>query len=345
VRILVVLDDPAGAFLLERALSQAGHKVAVAVADRETRLALSAPIDALLTDWVRPRPDGFDLIRHARATITPAPLILVVTALGSDEEKARALDAGADDYLAKPDAARDVVPHLSALLSRRGQSGPPRDAGTPQPHSAPKPPFVGVGVAASAGGVQAVLELFRGIVSARRAAFFVVLHGPAWMLETFVPRLQGVTPMKVRLAADGARPSAGEIHLAPGERHLTIASPPPTLRLLDEPPVNFVWPSADPLFRSLASAFGPWSIAVVLTGMGRDGAEGASSIAAGGGMVMAQDPGTALARSMPQTVVDLGIAKTIAPLAALPEALTRALDALAGTLPPPGVRSSQPPNR
>jgi two-component system chemotaxis response regulator CheB len=89
------------------------------------------------------------------------------------------------------------------------------------------------------------------------------------------------------------------------------------IRLNDDPEENYVKPAADPLFRSLARAFGRRTIGVVATGMGRDGTIGAGYLAAAGGLVIAQDPATAILPSMPQSVIDLRIAKIISPLDSL----------------------------
>jgi two-component system chemotaxis response regulator CheB len=140
------------------------------------------------------------------------------------------------------------------------------------------------------------------------AAFFAVLHGPAWMFETFVMHQKRKMKMPIRLAEEGLVASAGVVYLAPGDRHLSVDPRSRELRLTTDPPENYVRPSADPLFRSIARAFGRHSIAVVLTGMGRDGSIGAEHIAAAGGVVIAQDPATCVAPSMPQTVLNMGVA-------------------------------------
>ncbi len=333
MRILVAQDDPAGAFLLERALGSAGHRVILARSAAEAKEAIGVgPFDALLTDWVMPRTDGFDLIRHVRNSIRPAPLILVVTALASEDERARALEAGADDYVAKPYAVPDVLTRLGTLFSRRGQPSPARAVVAAPPASPARPPFVAVVIAASTGGPRALSDLFHSLGVSERAAFFVVLHGPPWMLETFAHRLQRETAMKVLLAGEGVRAAPGTIYLAPGDRHLCLDPSPPTLRLRDDPPENFVRPAADPLFRSAATAFGRHCVALIMSGMGRDGATGSEHVAASGGLVMAQDPDTAVARSMPQTVIDLGLAREVAPVAGLASALGRHIESLSAAL-------------
>ena len=133
----------------------------------------------------------------------------------------------------------------------------------------------------------------------------MLLHGPAWALESFVKSLQHSTEMKVRLAEDGMYAAPGEIYVAPGDRHLIITPNRLKLRLVDDSPENYVRPSADPLLRSVSKAFGHYCIATVMTGLGRDGASGASHVAKAGGIVIAQEPATAVAPSMPRTVIEM----------------------------------------
>jgi two-component system chemotaxis response regulator CheB len=144
-------------------------------------------------------------------------------------------------------------------------------------------------------------------------ALFLVLHGPAWMLETFAARLQREAQIPVRLAEDGMPVEPGRLLVAPGDWHMVVADGP-VVRLQKDPPENYMRPAADPLFRSMAAVFQRNAIGVVLTGMGRDGTLGASEISAGGGVVVCQDPRTAVAPSMPQTVVNAGVATSIVPL-------------------------------
>jgi two-component system, chemotaxis family, protein-glutamate methylesterase/glutaminase len=102
-----------------------------------------------------------------------------------------------------------------------------------------------------------------------------------------------------------------------------------SLSLNQDPPENFVRPAADPLFRSVAKAFGRDAVAVVLTGMGRDGTIGAGYVASAGGTVLAQDPATAILASMPQSVIDLRIATSVVPLDRMGAAISARIAALA----------------
>jgi two-component system chemotaxis response regulator CheB len=327
MKVLIADHDPASALTLERFLGEAGHDVVVTHDGAAALQALGLdPFDALLTDWMMPRMDGIELIRRVRATIKPLPVIVVFASLSSSEARARALDAGADDYLARPCPPKDVLILLESCLARRAQ---PRPGPSVLPHlaSSPgRPPFVGVVAAASTGGPHAITSLLSSLPALPRAALFVVLHGPSWMLETFAARIPKEAAMPVHLVRKERIAEPGQIFLAPGDRHMTIEPGSLKIRLLDDPPINFVRPAADPLFISAARAFGERCVAVVLTGMGRDGAAGCEHVAAAGGVVLVQDPAEAVARSMPQTVIEMGLAKSVMPLKKLPKEIARIVE-------------------
>jgi two-component system chemotaxis response regulator CheB len=332
LRILVAEADPDAARALEETLRAGGHTPVTAADGPSALEALRrSPFDALLAAWSLPGLDGMDLVRAARAAARAAPLICIITAPESAEGRARALGAGADDYIASARAPREALACLATCLARRRQPPPPRAVPAARPPAA-RPPFVGVAIAASTGGPDALVRVAAALDPALPAAFFAVLHGPGWMLETLVARLRRASRLRARLALDGAAPAPGDLLLAPGDRHLCLDPAPLRVRLSDGPPENYVRPSADPLFRSLARAFGRHGVAVVLTGMGRDASLGAEHVAAAGGVVLAQDPATSVAASMPQTVIDLGIASRVLPLAEVASEIARRVEALSADL-------------
>lgn len=324
MRVLVVEDNTSSRFLLGKILSKSGYEVTYAKDGLQAIEQLRGQaFDAVLTDWMMPNLDGLELIQQIRKTIVPVPVILVVTALASREAKLKAMDAGADDYLAKPYHNQEVLDRLQSCILRR-------NIDLSRPYNNEKlekknPGFIGVGIAASTGGPSTLLEVISRLKTTSLASFFIVLHGPAWMLESYTERLREQTRMCVILAKNGLEVKPGVIYLAPGDRHMVINAQKLELQLLDTPPENFVRPSADPLFRSIAEVFGGRSIAVVLTGMGHDGSIGSGYIAAAGGVVIAQDPATAILPSMPQSVIDLRIAKLVTPLPAVAEAIMNSI--------------------
>jgi two-component system chemotaxis response regulator CheB len=169
-----------------------------------------------------------------------------------------------------------------------------------QPVGASRPGWV-VAVAASAGGQIALTELLSGFPDDLPAAVVVVQHlSPGH--PSFLPAiLDRSGPLPVTDAREGAPLRAGTVVVAPPDRHVSI--PNWTLHLDETPVVNFVRPSADVLFGSVARVAGPRAIAVVLSGTGHDGAEGARLVKAAGGVVIVQDEATARHFGMPAAAI------------------------------------------
>lgn len=307
MKILIAEDDPTSAKLLARTLESDGYTVVVTV---DGALALEAirqtTFDALITDWMMPNMDGISLVRRVRAELDSPPPILVVTALSSADAKSHALDAGADDYLSKPYEPREILRRLRSCIDRAQQPAPRAHFDPKTIKSAPARPadHVGVAIAASTGGPEALRTVIPALQPGLRAAYFLVLHGPVWMLETFTERLVEISKLKVEIAEDHAVIETDTLYVCPGEVHLKVEGS--ELRLSHEPAENFVRPAADPLFRSLAASYGRNALAVVMTGMGRDGSLGAQHVHHAGGRVLVQDPTTAIAASMPRTTLGMG---------------------------------------
>ena len=271
------------------------------------------PFDALVTDWMMPKMDGIELIERVRATIDPPPFIVMVTAIGSTEAKERSLMAGADDYLAKPVSLRDLESVVRNGLGRMA-TAPVRLPPIAKQTRMVRPSMVGVVIASSTGGPQTLPRALDMITSDSPAAYFIVQHAPGWMLDTFADRLTSETGLQTHLAEVGDAPIPGHLYLAPGDLHLTVGKGSLALHLDDGPRVENVRPAADRLFQSAAAAFGRYCVAVILTGLGQDGTVGAAHVAAAGGVVLAQDPKTAVMPFMPRAAIGVGVAKEVVPL-------------------------------
>ena len=333
MKVLIAEDDNTSRLLLRATLQKGGYEVTDAVNGLDAwEIIRQTRHDIVLTDWMMPGLDGLELVRRIRERVKPAPLIFMITALASDQAKRKALESGADGYITKPYHIDHMLAEIENGLSRQRQGavfGPSTVHGRVS-----EPPVIGVGIAASTGGPSTLRRVIAGIVPSQRASFFIVQHGPVWMLESFAARLQEDTAMKVNLAEHEMPIVPGEMFLAPGDQHMVIDHTRYLILLNGDPPENFVRPAADPLFRSMAKVFGKKCIAVVLTGMGRDGTIGAGYIGAGGGIVIAQDPATAILPSMPQSVVDLRIATIVKPAEEIGKAITAQVEQLARTFGP-----------
>jgi two-component system chemotaxis response regulator CheB len=287
--------------------------------------------DLVLLDVEMPVMDGITTLREIRRRFGRLPVVMF-SSLTERGAKATvdALLAGANDYVAKPaglDAAdvaarirADVIGRIKALVPRGagGGRGPAPSAGRVVVASRParQERIRVVVVAVSTGGPTALAEVLPAFVPDARVPILVVQHMPAAFTGHLAERLAKTGGLAVREAGDGDLLRPGEVLLAPGGRHLEIAgdAAQPRVRLTDDPPENSCRPAADVLFRSAARVWGPGTLGVVLTGMGRDGLAGSRAIVAAGGGVIAQDELSSVVWGMPGEVVRAGLADTVLPL-------------------------------
>jgi two-component system, chemotaxis family, protein-glutamate methylesterase/glutaminase len=290
-------------------------------------------VDVLVTDWMMPEMDGIELIRRVRTESAEPPFIIMNTVLGTSEARAHALRSGADDFLAKPTRPGELRACIERATQRRDSSrrlpkarpvfftpALPRPVDGQQSH-------VVVAIAASTGGPAALTELFSERDLPSSCVYLVALHGPEWLHQSVAESLRRVSPLSFVLAEDGVVARPGVVYFACKDRHLAIDV---GLRLKCEasPPEHFLRPAADPTFRSVARSCGRYAVAVVLTGMGHDGAAGAAEVAAAGGTVLAQDPRTAVIGSMPGAVIDAGLAREVFPLMSIGKGVARHAESL-----------------
>ena len=321
-KILIAEDEITNSILLKRLLTKAGYSVVAAHNGIDALKYLdNEQFDAVLTDWMMPQMDGIELIRRIRLNVAPVPLVIMITALVSEGARQYALESGADDYIAKPIDVDELLTRVKDGIERRVQGLPSKTSSIVSHSSDSLPPSVAVVIATSTGGPPTLIEIFRSFPADLPASFFVVQHGPPWMLETFSQRLQRETKLKITLAAHNAEVEVGNIYIAPGDRHLRLNANGTHMLLDDGPKENYVRPSADPLFRSVSTAYGKYCIAAILTGLGRDGTQGAAQISSYQGTVLVQDPETAVAPSMPRTVIESGIPHKLIPLSEISKAI------------------------
>ena len=170
-----------------------------------------------------------------------------------------------------------------------------------------------VAFVASAGGVQALTALLSALPPHLDAALIVLLHLLPDHRSHLAAILGRKTELRVKEAEDGDRLEAGCVYVAPPDVHLYVEAGG-TLALRDGPAVNHLRPSGDVLLSSLAEACGGRCLAVVLTGLGRDGTAGAEAVKKAGGRVIAQDAATAEFPAMPQAAIAAGVVDQVLPL-------------------------------
>lgn len=202
---------------------------------------------------------------------------------------------------------------------------------------------VGLGIGASAGGPRALLTLLAGLVLPRSTLAFLVQHIHPRFTNVLSRRLNETATLPVMEAEDNATALPGRLYMAPGGHHLVVERSWPCAyrtHLTDGPPRHGVRPSVDDLFLSLASAFGPRAIGVVLTGMGRDGVEGARAIKAQGGTILAEAESTCIVYGMPRALAEAGLVNRMVPIGEMAEVIR------AAALEAAGLRSpATPPGR
>lgn len=169
-------------------------------------------------------------------------------------------------------------------------------------------------IASSTGGPDALCEILPHWDL--QVPVLIVQHMPAGFTRTLAERLDAICPMHVAEAADGEPIEPGNVLIAPGDLHLRVRGPAnrPLAYLTQGPLVNSLRPAADVTFRDAASVWGADVLALVLTGMGRDGVDGSRAIVTAGGMVLAQDEPSSAIWGMPGAVVDADLATAVLPL-------------------------------
>lgn len=179
------------------------------------------------------------------------------------------------------------------------------------------PRLKAIGIGSSTGGPNALVQVLSGWgLRGGDQPIFITQHMPASFTQALAQQLTIAAGRLVQEPEDGERIMPGKIYIAPGDRHMTMTAAPrgPVIHIDDGPPINFCRPSVDPMLHSLAEVYGANAMALVLTGMGRDGCDGAGAVKAAGGRVLAQDQSTSVVWGMPGAVVEAGLADAEIPL-------------------------------
>lgn len=309
--------------------------------------------DVLTMDINLPGRSGLEVIDEVMA-VHPLPVLVISDQADRSEIAMEALAGGAVEVHLKPTLNREedfdraaveltallrVVARAKVIRHLRGHTAPESEeiANVSAGDRASIPPAAGerasippsagdrasippvrsraaeiVVVAASTGGPQALREIMSKLGPDISVPIIVVQHIASGFTEGLADWLSGAVQLSVKLADDGEELTGGVIYVAPEERHMKVRSGRAALEGSD--PVGGHCPSADVLFESVAEAYGERALAVILTGMGRDGAAGLKAIRDAGGTTLVQDEASCAVFGMPKAALDLGAADTVVPL-------------------------------
>jgi two-component system chemotaxis response regulator CheB len=304
--------------------------------------------DVLTLDVEMPKMDGLTFLRNIMR-LRPMPVIMVssLTEHGADVTL-DALEVGAVDYLPKPkvdlaatlaDYGDELAGKIKAAAAARLQpvarraANPPPAAGSTLPggtvprydtdavlakaaaprHFRTTDRIIAIG--ASTGGTEAIKDVLAGLPP-DTPGIVIAQHIPKAFSTAFARRMNGCSPMTVCEAEDGQQVLPGHVYIAPGDRHLILIRDGAryVCRLDDGLPVNRHKPSVDVLFRSVAQAAGRNAIGAILTGMGKDGAQGLREMREAGSTTIAQDEASSVVWGMPGEAVAVGGATLVLPL-------------------------------
>ncbi len=300
--------------------------------------------DVVTLDIEMPRLDGFGVLEQVMSS-RPRPIVVLSAYTESGSTAAlRALELGAVDFVAKPSGpvSFDVASvearlyealqaaaaaDMTALLSDRARVGVPA---LPAPGPGEE---AAVAIAASTGGPRALSYIIGALPGDLGAAVLVVQHMPPGFTSALAMRLDSMAALSVTEASGGEAVVPNGVWIAPGNFHMRVRRIHSDVRIsLDQR--ETMWgtrPAADALFPSVADAYGDRCVGVVLTGMGRDGANGLGAIRAVQGRTMAQDEASCVVYGMPCRAVEQGTAERAVPLEDIPSAIVESLASMSRT--------------
>ena len=330
VRVMIVDDSLTVRTVFSRMIQQEDDMNIVATANTAesglAELAQAGP-DVMLLDLEMPGMGGLEALPKIMAA-APDTKVLVISSLTADgaESTVKALSLGAADTMLKPRPGGFDDEYRATLLGKiralKGRAPDAPDAAPAATRRSGKSPQV-VAIGASTGGIHA-LNLFLEKVPANfDLPILVTQHLPASFIPVFAQQMETAAGRRAVLADEGIPVERGVIYIAPGHGHMVVrkSGGRRVLGLAYHPVKSGCMPSVDPMFETLAEAYDGHVAGVLLSGMGRDGTEGAHSILSAGGTVYAQSADTCAVWGMPRAIAEQGLAAAVLPPAELAEKL------------------------
>lgn len=339
VRVLVVDDSALMRKLIPQILEKDGSiKVVGTAMDGSFGLKKIEELkpNVVTLDLEMPRMNGIEMMREITRRYRVPVILFSAHSHEGAQETLKALALGAFDFVTKPANAatgnlQAIAQELALKIKAAAISGIPKmiaeipparlKARLPKGQQLRTPARVVIGV--STGGPNALEYLLSQIPADFAGCLLIAQHMPAGFTEMLAKRLDECSALQVREACSGDQLSAGLVLVCPGNRHLLVRNTPHghIAVVSDSPRVNGHRPSADILFRSVAKEFGARAIALLMTGMGNDGAEAIGMVRSAGGLALAQDFGSCVVDSMPRSAEARGHINRVIDLEALPNFL------------------------
>ena len=329
IRLMLVDDSTVARAVLSRMIeSDPAFEIAAVAGSAEAAIEAlgECRVDIIILDLEMPGVGGLKSIPRIIGAGAGAK-VMIVSSLAEDgaEQTVAALALGAADTMPKPGTGRFNGRFSEILLSKLKALGfasapevpaAPLSAG-PQGllRAMPSDPIDVLAIGASTGGIHALGALFHALPKRIGVPILVTQHLPLPFMPVFARQLGAIARREASVAEDGMELDPDRILLAPGDAHLTLEPwhNGAIVRLTNGRSSSGCMPSVDPMLASVGAIFGSGALGVVLTGMGRDGVEGAGRLVACGGSILAQDEASCAVWGMPRAVLEAGLACAVLP--------------------------------
>ena len=319
--------------------------------------------DVIVLDIEMPEMNGIEFLKARKGRVADIPVVILSSiARRGARITMEALSLGASDFILKPsgtnaDELHKIGNHIistlraygtryrnlgrSSTASLKQRSRPPETRRTvpeaPIVSKATSSPSIrsirshagavkAVAIGISTGGPNALRKLVQELDPSIPVPIFVVQHMPAGFTAEFSESLNRLSKLEVKEASDGDVARPGRIFVSPGDRHMRLKRRPlaVTIELSSDPPVSGHRPSVDVLFASIADAYGSGALAVIMTGMGKDGAKEIGEVKRAGGLTIGQDEASSVVYGMPRVAAEAGFLDEILPLDSIAAYINRA---------------------
>lgn len=345
IRVFLVEDSPIALKILEQIIEAAPGLEVVGTAQNGKEALLRIPElkpDVICTDLYMKEMDGVELTRQIMARC-PRPILVISVAVGQGHEQNafQLLQAGAIDVFPKPGTGliadydrAQLINKIKVLAGVKVFTRPLRpDMSTPSgatlspttPITLPQPHNGGyrmVGIGASTGGPQAIAKILAKLPGNFPLPILCTQHISIGFLEGLISWMRQECPLRIKVAETGETPRPGTVYFAPDQFNLELDRRGKLL-LSDPLGTERHCPSVNVMLRSLALVYAQEAIGILLTGMGDDGAHGMRSLAAAGGLTIAQNEATCIVYGMPKEAIALGAVQHILAIDAIGEALLK----------------------